>query len=69
MLPKELQKLIDQLPIESQLAIQGLIVYFEEQLSKKDEIIAAQELRIKELENQLSKNSGNSSKPPLLTDL
>ena len=33
-------------------------------LAKKDAVIAAQSARIKELEERLSKNSQNSSKPP-----
>jgi len=64
MLPKELQVLIDKLPMESQIAIQGIVAYFEEQLREKDEKIKSQGLRIKELEDRLSKNSNNSSKPP-----
>jgi transposase len=50
------------------LSIQKLIgeicSYFEQQLAQKDACIWEKEARIQELENQLSKNSQNSSKPP-----
>jgi len=57
MLPKELQDLVKQLPAESQLVIHAVVVYFEQKLNE-------QASRIKELEDQISKNSRNSSKPP-----
>lgn len=68
MLPRELQEAIKQLPLESQIVIELIIKYFEHQLevklAEKDRIIFALEKRVKELEDQLSKNSSNSSKPP-----
>ena len=57
MLPVNLQKEILKLPKEQQALFEVLVSYFEEQLFLKD-------ARIKELEDRLSKNSSNSSKPP-----
>lgn len=57
MLPKELQQAISQLPAESQLMIEVVVRYYESHIEKL-------EARIKELEDQVSKNSRNSSKPP-----
>lgn len=57
MLPEPLQQAIDKLPEESRVVVQALVLYYElehEQLKA----------RIKELEDQISKNSRNSSKPP-----
>ena len=64
MLAKELQLLFDNLPQENQKLFEGLINYFEQKLKSQELIIQFQASRIKELEDQLSKNSGNSSKPP-----
>lgn len=57
MLPQELQAAISNLPDESQLVIKLVVMYYE---SRTQQL----EARIKELEDQLSKNSRNSSKPP-----
>jgi len=57
MLPEPLQQAIKNLPEESQLVIQAIIVFYESQVQELKS-------RIKELEDQLSKNSRNSSKPP-----
>ncbi len=57
MLPKELQLLIDRLPAETQLLFKAVVSFYEGKLGQM-------EVRIKELENQAAKHSGNSSKPP-----
>ena len=57
MLPNRIQNIISKLPQAIQEIIALVISYFEGKLSEKD-------LRIKDLEDQLSKNSLNSSKPP-----
>lgn len=57
MLPEQLHKEILKLPKEQRSLFELVVSYFEEQLSIRD-------IRIKELEDQLSKNSSNSSKPP-----
>jgi len=57
MLPKELQNTIDTLPVETQMLFKAIVTYFEQKLAEKD-------VRIKQLEDQISKNSSNSSKPP-----
>ena len=45
------------MPEESRLVVEAIVVYYE---SKVQQL----ETRVKELEDQLSKNSRNSSKPP-----
>jgi transposase len=57
MLPSEIQDLIKTLPVESQAVVQAIALIYESKIVKL-------EARIKELEDQLSKNSQNSSKPP-----
>lgn len=57
MLPKELQILIDSLPPETQVVVKAIVSFFE----KENAVLKA---RIKELEDQLAKDSSNSSKPP-----
>ena len=57
MLPQEIQDLIKTLPSESQLVVQAIVVVYESKFQKM-------EARIKELEDQIAKNSKNSSKPP-----
>ena len=57
MLPKELQNTIDSLPAETQMLFKAVVTYFEQKLAERD-------ARIKQLEDQISKNSTNSSKPP-----
>lgn len=57
MLPPELQRLIQSLPVDSQTVVQAVIVLYESK-------IAHLEAHIKTLEDQLSQNSKNSSKPP-----
>jgi len=57
MLPQEIQDLIQTLPGESQAVVQAIAMIYESKVSKL-------EARIKELEDQLSKTSKNSSKPP-----
>ena len=43
------------------------IEVLEREIAEKDAIIAAQAMKIKELEEKLNKNSQNSSKPMSLT--
>ena len=53
--------------IEEKILIEKLlrrIEALENEIADKDAIIAAQALKIKELEERLNKNSQNSSKPP-----
>ena len=57
MLPKELQNTIDTLPAETQMLFKAVVTYFEQKLAERD-------ARIKQLEDQISKDSTNSSKPP-----
>ena len=57
MLPKELQERISKLPEESKILLELVISIFTTEIGCLKE-------RIKELEDQLSKNSNNSSKPP-----
>lgn len=57
MLPQEIQDLIKTLPEENQLVVQAIALIYESKFQKM-------EARIKELEDQISKNSKNSSKPP-----
>ena len=57
MLPQEIQDLIKTLPPENQLVVQAIAMIYESKFQKM-------ESRIKELEDQISKNSKNSSKPP-----
>lgn len=57
MLPKEIQDLIKTLPAESQSVVQAIALIYESKIQKL-------EARVKELEDQISKNSKNSSKPP-----
>lgn len=64
MLPKEIKKGIKQLPTESQLLFELVTTFFEQKFEEQDRVIKSQAFRIKELEDQISKNSRNSSKPP-----
>ena len=57
MLPKELQDAIKNLPKETQALFEIVVSYYEKQVS-------GLEARVKNLEDQISKNSKNSSKPP-----
>jgi len=57
MLPKEIQDLIKILPEESQAVVRAIGLIYESKIQKL-------EARVKELEDQISKNSKNSSKPP-----
>lgn len=57
MLPKEIQDLIKTLPAQSQSVVQAIALIYEAKIQKL-------EARVKELEDQISKNSKNSSKPP-----
>lgn len=57
MLPQEIQELIKILPAESQAVVKAIALIYEDKFQK-------QEKRIKELEDQIAKNSKNSSKPP-----
>jgi len=57
MIPKELQDRISKLPKESRLLLEMVISIFSLEIERL-------QARIKELEDQLSKNSNNSSKPP-----
>jgi transposase len=57
MLPEQIQHIISKLPLAIQMIIAHVVSFFKGELSKKD-------ARIQELEDQLAKNSRNSSKPP-----
>ena len=57
MLPEQLQQAIKRMPEENRLVLEAIVVYYE---SKVQQL----ETRVKELEDQLSKNSRNSNKPP-----
>jgi transposase len=57
MLPEKLQNTIGELPPETQALFLAVVSFFEEK-------VTILEARVKELEDQLSKNSRNSSKPP-----
>lgn len=57
MLPHEIENLIKTLPVESQAVVKAIALLYDSKVQKL-------EARIKELEDQLSKNSKNSSKPP-----
>ncbi len=57
MLPKEIEDLIKTLPAESQGVVKAIALIYESKVQKL-------EARVKELEDQISKNSSNSSKPP-----
>lgn len=57
MLPEKLQNTIGELPPETQALFLAVVSFFEEK-------VTVLEARVKELEDQLSKNSRNSSKPP-----
>lgn len=57
MLPKEIEDLIKTLPAESQAVVRAIALIYESKTQKL-------EARVKELEDQISKNSKNSSKPP-----
>jgi transposase len=61
MLPERLQQAIKNLPEDSQLVIQTVVAFYEHHYESK---LQKLEARIKELEDQISKNSRNSSKPP-----
>lgn len=61
MLPEPLQQAIKNLPEESRLVVEAIAAFYEHQYGSK---IQQLESRIKELEDQISKNSRNSSKPP-----
>ena len=54
MLPQEIQELIKILPAESQAVVKAIALIYEDKFKK-------QEKRIKELEDQIAKNSKNSS--------
>ena len=57
MLPEEIQNKIKELPEETQMLFETVVLFFSQKINKL-------EGRIKELEDQKSKNSSNSSKPP-----
>lgn len=57
MLPIELQRALEKMPDESRLLVEAIVVFYEAKVKKL-------EGRLKELEDQNSKNSRNSSKPP-----
>lgn len=61
MLPESLQQAIKNLPEDSQLVMQAVVAFYEHHYESK---LQKLEARIKELEDQISKNSRNSSKPP-----
>ena len=57
MLPKEIQDLLSLIPEEYQMVVRPIFLFYEGKIEKL-------EAQIKELKDQLSKNSRNSSKPP-----
>jgi transposase len=57
MLPKSIQQAIAKLPEETRIVVQAVVLHYE---AEHQQLKA----RIKELEDQISKNSRNSSKPP-----
>jgi transposase len=57
MLPKEIQDLLNLIPAEYQLVVRPIFLFYEGKIEKL-------EAQIKELQDQISKNSRNSSKPP-----
>jgi len=61
MLPEQLQQALSKLPEDSRVLIEAIVVFYEQHYETKIEKL---ESRIKELEDQISKNSKNSSKPP-----
>jgi transposase len=64
MLPKQIQDAISKLSPEAQLVIQVIVSYYESEIEVLTTKIAELEAQVKELQDQLSKNSRNSSKPP-----
>lgn len=63
-LPATIQENIDKLPDGIRELFNAIVDFYEGQLAVRDIKIAALEGRIKELEAQINKNSGNSGKPP-----
>lgn len=61
MLPEPLQQAIKRLPEEARVLVEAIVVFYDHHYKSK---IQELEARIKELEDQISKNSRNSSKPP-----
>jgi transposase len=61
MLPLPIQQAIKKLPEDAQAVIQAIVLFYESHYESRIQVLEA---RIKELEDQLSKNSKNSSKPP-----
>lgn len=61
MLPEPIQQALQNLPLESQVVIEAIVLFYENHYRSQIEQL---EGRIKELEDQISKNSRNSSKPP-----
>lgn len=57
MLPQEIQNIIKTLPSESQVVVEAIVSYYES-------VLQHSAARIKSLEDQIAKNSKNSSKPP-----
>lgn len=61
MLPPPIQQAIKKLPEDAQAVIQAIVLFYESHYESQIQVLKA---RIKELEDQISKNSRNSSKPP-----
>lgn len=57
MLPKEIQDILSLLPTEYQAIVRPIFLFYEGRIDQL-------EAQVKELKDQLSKNSSNSSKPP-----
>ncbi|MCB0843138.1 MAG: IS66 family transposase [Bacteroidetes bacterium] len=57
MLPKEIEDLLSLIPEEYQMVVRPIFLFYEGKIEKL-------EAQIKELQDQISKNSRNSSKPP-----
>ena len=57
MLPKEIQVLLKSLPASSQDVVRPILLLYQRRITQL-------EARIKALEDQIAKNSRNSSKPP-----
>jgi transposase len=63
-LPEEIQQSIEQLPEGIRQLFTFIVDFYDKELAKRDARIEYLEGRIKELESQINKHSGNSSKPP-----
>ena len=61
MLPKELQTAINHMSPDNRRVAEAIVIFYEDYYGRK---LVQMESRLKELEDQLAKNSRNSNKPP-----